>query len=77
MDFKTQYPEYADVQDLIHRARLERSVAIAHFIATGIAAVIDATRRLMATLSHGVEAEADRRAIEVDPFLRRSIAPHR
>jgi hypothetical protein len=77
MDFKNQYPEYADVQDLIHRARLERSVAIAHFIAASIAAVIDGARRLVDIVSHGHAAEADRRTVEVDPFLRRSIAPHR
>jgi hypothetical protein len=30
MDFKTQYPDFASVEEHIRRARAERSVAIAH-----------------------------------------------
>lgn len=36
MSFKDSYPEYAAIEEHIRRARLERSVAIAHMFASVI-----------------------------------------
>jgi hypothetical protein len=36
MDFKTEYPDYATIETHIRRARLERSVALAQFLADAI-----------------------------------------
>jgi hypothetical protein len=33
MNFKESYPDFASIEEHVRRARLERSVAIAHFIA--------------------------------------------
>jgi hypothetical protein len=36
MDFKNSYPDFAAIEAHIRRARVERSVAIAQFLADGI-----------------------------------------
>ena len=76
MDFKTTYPEYAEIEQHIRRARIERSVAVAHAIAGVVASIARGTRKLVDSMSAVDAAEADRRAIAVDPFLQRAI-PHR
>jgi hypothetical protein len=74
MDFKTRYPEYVPVEEHIRRARLERSVAIAHAIAGLLDAIVRGTRRLANSMSAVDAAQADARAIAVDPFLQRGVA---
>ena len=76
MDFKTTYPEYAPIEEHIRRARVERSVAIAHAIAGLVDAIVRGTRRLADSMSAVDAAEAGRRAIAIDPLLGRA-APHR
>ncbi len=78
MDFKTTYPEYAAIEEHIRRARIERSIAIAHAIAGFVDAVGRGTRRLVDAMSAGAPAKADRRAIARAPFFPRAgAAPHR
>ena len=76
MDFKTTYPEYAVIEEHIRRARIERSVAIAHAIAGLVDAIGRGARKLFDTLAGGGAAESERRVIEADPLLLRA-APHR
>ena len=76
MDIKTTYPEYAPIEEHIRRARIERSVAIAHAIAGLVDAIVRGTRKLADSMSAVNAAEADRRAIAIDPFLQRAV-PHR
>jgi len=76
MDFKTTYPEYAPIEEHIRRARIERSVAIAHAIAGLVDTIVRGTRKIAESMSAVDAAEADRRAIAMDPFLQRA-APHR
>jgi hypothetical protein len=73
MDFKTQYPDFAAVESHIQRARAQRSVALAHFIAGLVASLGSGLRKLSETLGDGLSAERDRRAIEADAFLKRSV----
>ena len=73
MDFKTQYPDFAAVESHIQRARAERSVALAHVAAGFIASLVSALRKLAESLGDGLAAERDRRAIEADAFLKRSV----
>jgi hypothetical protein len=40
MSFKTQYPEYAPIEQHIRRAHAERSVAIASAIANALLAIV-------------------------------------
>ena len=74
MDFKTTYPEYAEIEAHIRRARIERSVAIAHAIAGLIDSIVRGTRKLLDSMSAVDAAEADARAIAADPFLQRAAA---
>lgn len=73
MDFKTQYPDFAAVESHIQRARAERSVALAHVIAGVFASLGSGLRKLSESLGDGLAAERDRRAIEADAFLKRSV----
>ena len=73
MDFRNDYPEYAVIEEHIRRARAERSVVIAHMIANAIEAVIRGIRRFAADLGNGLQADWEKRAIEADGFLKRSV----
>jgi hypothetical protein len=68
-----QFPQYEDVADHIRRARLERSVYIAEMFAAAVAALGRGLKKLGERFADGLEAERDRRAIEADVFLRRSV----
>ena len=50
MDFKNSYPEYAAIEEHIRRARIERSIAIAHFIVEGVVATLRGLRKARAAL---------------------------
>ena len=73
MDFKDQYPDYAAIEQHIVRARAQRSVAIAQMIADAIEATVRGIRRLFTDLGHGLQADWEKRAIEADSFLKRSV----
>ena len=73
MNFKNEYPDYAVIEAHIRRARAERSVAVAHALVGAVEAVIRGGKRIAASLGRGLEAERDRRAIESDAFLKRSV----
>ena len=73
MDFKTEYPEYASIEQHIRRARAERSVYIATMLANGILRLSRGIRRLAGDLGSGLQVEWEKRAIESDSFLKRSV----
>jgi hypothetical protein len=68
-----KYPEYNAIEGHIRRAHAERSVAIAHMIAGAAEAVIRGTKRFFDSMGDGLAADRDRRAIEADSFLKRSV----
>jgi len=68
-----QFPQYADVQDHIRRARLERSVYLAEAFATLVHRTALLLKSFAGRMSDGLAAENDRRAIEADVFLKRSV----
>ena len=74
MDAKTHYPEFISIDEHIRRAQLQRSAHIAHLIAVGMDHLAARLRQAAATLSEGLDAEMERRAIEADVFLRRAIS---
>jgi hypothetical protein len=76
MNFKTEYPEYAVIEDHIRRAHAERSVAIAHMIANAVEALVRGTRQLVDSLGRGIQAHHERQLIEADSFLKRSLPHH-
>ena len=73
MDFRNNYPEYAAIESHIRRARAERSVYIAHLIANAIEAAVRGIRRFAGDLGKGLQADWEKRAIEADSFLKRSV----
>jgi hypothetical protein len=73
MSFKTDYPEYSTIEEHIRRARAERSVAVAHFLANIVVATGRGLRRLSERLGDSLRAEHERRLIEADSFLKRSV----
>jgi hypothetical protein len=66
MRFSQTYPDYAAIEAHIVRARAERSFAIAQIIARALGAV-------GGLFSRPEQAEAERRHIAADAFLKRSI----
>ena len=73
MNFKTMYPEFAAIEDQIHRAHVERSVYLAHAIADFVQAASRGFRKVADAMGSGLSAERDRRAVEADAFLKRSV----
>ena len=73
MDFKDRYPDFASIEHHIRRAQAERSVAVAHAIASMIVIIGRGFRKLGDVMWNGLGAERDRLAIEADPFLKRSV----
>ena len=68
-----QFPQYDDVEAYIRHARLERSVYLGEVFARAVVAIGRGMKALGRRLSEGLAAENDRRAIEADTFLRRSV----
>lgn len=73
MDFKHRYPDFASIEHHIRRAHAERSVAVAHAIAGMIEIIGRGFRKLGDAMGSGLAAERERLAIEMDPFLKRSV----
>lgn len=73
MDFKTKYPDFAAVEKHIHRAHAERSVYLAHVIVGLIEAAGRGFRKVADAMGTGLDAERERRMIESDAFLKRSV----
>jgi hypothetical protein len=73
MNFKEKFPDFAAVEDHIRKARAERAVAIATAITGFVLATVNGMKRLAEAAGSGLAAERDRRAIESDAFLKRSV----
>jgi len=67
------HPDFAPIQEHIRRAQLERSAYMGRLVAEGGVALARAIKHLGATMERGYAAELDRRAVEADAFLRRSV----
>ncbi len=64
MDFRNEYPDYAEIEALVRRARLERSVAVGEFIADAFCAAGRGLRRLGRAIGAGFANERWHRAME-------------
>ena len=73
MTFKDKYPDFGAIEIHIRRARAERQVAIATAFANAIFGFCAGVKRLALKAGNGLAAERDRRAIESDAFLKRSV----
>ena len=73
MSIRHDFPEYESIEHHIRRAHAERSVYIAHAIAGLAERIVRGLRSLTGVIDRGLAAERDRRAIEADTFLKRSV----
>lgn len=73
MMFKDKYPEFAAIEEHIRAARVERAVYLSQVIVGAVQSVLEGIRRLGTFAARSVEAERDRRSIEADAFLKRSV----
>ena len=73
-DYKDAYPEFLPVAEHIRLAQAERSIYIAHLIATGVAKLSEGLRRIARLLDAPEAAESERKAVEDDVFLKRAVA---
>ena len=67
------YTDFSTIEEHIRRARIERSVAVSQMIVAAGESIGRGLRRLADALQRGLEVERDRRAIEADAFLKRSV----
>ncbi len=73
MNFKEKYPDFAAIEGHIRAARVERAVYLSQAIIGGIEATLAGLKKLGAFAARNVAAERDRRSIESDAFLKRSV----
>jgi hypothetical protein len=67
MEFEDRYPEYASVAELVRRAKAERSVYIAQFIAECVEHVVNGAKGLVRAV---LDAERDWHDMEAESFAR-------
>ena len=65
--------DFRTLESHIRRARIERSVAVAQSLVAVGETLGRALRGLYEAVGRGLEAERDRRAVEADAFLKRSV----
>lgn len=70
--FTEKYPEYTSIEAHIRRARAERSVAVAHWIAALVESTLGGLKRVAGLFSSGLQAERNLHALEVDALFRKS-----
>jgi hypothetical protein len=70
-----QFPQYEEIDARIREARLERSVYVAEMVSNLVLRAGRALKGFGARFAEGLAAENDRRAVEADAFLRRSVGP--
>jgi hypothetical protein len=73
MNFKEKYPDFAAIETQIRHARAERSLAVSQAFLRAGESIVRGTKKLFAAMGDGYLAERDRRAIEADAFLKRSV----
>jgi len=73
MSFANDYPDYKAIEHHIRRARAERSVAIAHFLADAIVATGRGVKQVWAGLVHGAKMERDAHAMQVDALFKKRV----
>jgi hypothetical protein len=73
MNFKDTYPDFAAIEGHVKSARVERSLAVAQVLAHLVLSIGRGLRNLSESMGKGLAAERDRRAVEADSFLKRSV----
>jgi hypothetical protein len=66
-------PAFANIEEHIRKANLERTAYLGGLIAEGGVALGRSIKRLASVMGRAYDVELDKRAIEADAFLRRTI----
>jgi len=74
MDSNIKIEDFTGIDRVISRARLEHTIYLGNAIATAIHHFARWLRQAAHAMQRGYDAELDRRAIEADTFLRRSVS---
>ena len=75
-DFRTLYPQYADIEEIIRRARAERSAALGELIANFIIETGRGVRAIALGLSDGLALWRTHRGIEAGVLQPKSFPHH-
>ena len=67
------HPDYTSIEEHIRNANLQRAAYLGHLIADGGVALGRSLKRIGAVMGRAYDVELDKRAIEADAFLRRSV----
>ena len=73
MNFKEKYPDFAPIAHHVQAMRLERAVYLSQVLVGALQSTIDGIKRLGSFTARNVQAERDRRAVQADAFLKRSV----
>ena len=68
-----EFTDYADIQDYIREARLERSVAVANLIAEAVDAAWRGLKILGNAAAQAVKASNDARSVEAHALMHRAV----
>ena len=66
-------PDFTSIEEHIRNANLQRAAYMGQLIADGGVALARALKRLGGVIGRAYDVELDKRAIEADAFLRRSV----
>ena len=73
MDIRNDYPDFAPIEKQIRQAHAERALYIASLLTDAVMTVGRGIRRVARDLGNGLQADWEKRAIEADSFLKRSV----
>lgn len=67
------HPDFTSIEEHIRNANLQRTAYLGELIAEGGVALARSLKRLGEVIGRAYDVDLDKRAIEADAFLRRSI----
>jgi hypothetical protein len=76
MDIRNDYPDFAPIEAQIRQARAERALYLSQLLVSGLERLARGVRRVASDLGNGLQADWEKRAIEADSFLKRSVPRH-
>ena len=71
---RTQYPDFAAIETLIHQARIERAVVVSGMIVSAVEAAVRGLRLLKASIEANFRrVDSQQRQLASDALLSRSV----
>jgi hypothetical protein len=73
MTFAKDFPDFAAIEKQVTDARVQRAAYVGNALGGVVAGLVRGVQKVADSLGDGFSAERDRRAIEADAFLKRSV----